>query len=830
MLKKIGDDMRFKRIFFTALLVLCLFPLNGVCFEVTAHVDKSKISMEDSVFLTIAVAGGKADLDLSVIRDFKVMSRGSSSSYNYINGRSEIKAEYQYVLIPLKKGALTIPAIKVVMDGNISFTQPIVIHASDNMNGHDDIKPLFATAEVSKTKVFAGEQAVFSLKFFTSKRLSGLGFETPPEFNGMTSQPFEKEKSYTQTINGVLYQVTQVDYIIIPASPGTVTIDPAVLIARVIVESKQNSRFDSFFNDSFFSSNQFKPVRVKSNPVTIQVDPVPPYPGKDKYSGLLGRFEITAACDKKNLTAGESATLTLKITGKGNIMDATLPQMDLDQDVLKVYDDNPVETIRLTEKGYEGFKIFKKALVPLKPGKFSIKPVSLVYFDVDQKDFQRISTHPIFLDVAPSEEMTLAANSLNHTTDKTIVKKEVSLINQDILEIKEDLSVLQNWQEIDPLFFVLLLSIPAVLFSGLKMFILVSKKDLSVEKVMQEKAVYHLKKACKRNRQDTDFLGHLYSSLVALIFSKGKKKGETITITEARTILAEANVDEINIDMVTHLLETIESVRFGGKKIDADKAKILLEKTKKTIKLLCLALACVTIFSMVPQKTMASDAAAFLEGIKNYKQGDFKQAAKNFEAVAKGNIKNPYIFYNIANAHLKANDIGRAILWYERAKVLIPNDPDLRFNLAYANTLVKDKPEEVINIMDVLFFWDNLIAAKTIQMTAVFLSVVFFAWAGIRVVKKQIIFSGTGIILFSVLILVTAIAFMNYYQTTADKAAVIVQEEVAVRSGMTDTATKLFDLHAGTKVSVEEIKDGYLKIQFSKGKIGWVRADQAIII
>ncbi|RLB91132.1 MAG: hypothetical protein DRH26_08475 [Deltaproteobacteria bacterium] len=833
-MKKIGNNMKLKQIFLISLVLLVILPATGFCFDVTAHVDKSKISREDSVLLNIVIKGGKADLDLSGIKDFKVISRGSSSSYNYINGKSERKAEYHYVLIPLKEGALKIPAIKAVMDGQTAFTEEIVIHVSDQVLKPDDVRDLFATSEIAKSRIFVGEQTVFSLKFFTSKRLSGLGFEKPPEFKGFSSKPFEKEKNYTQNINGILFHVTRVDYIIIPASPGTFTIDPAVLIARVIVESKRDSRFDSFFNDSFFAANNFKPVRVMSNPVEIKVDPVPQYQGKEKFSGLVGRFEIKADIDQTKLKAGESATLTIKISGSGNIMDASLPQMDMDQDDFKVYDDNPVETIHLTEKGYKGFKIFKKAIVPVKPGKFLINPVSLVYFDVDKKDFQRISTKKILLDVSPSEEMHLAANPLNSTIDKTkdksIVKKEVSLVNKDILEIKEGLDVLENWQEINPLFFVLLMSIPAILFSGLKLFIMTAKKDLSVEKIMQEKAKYHLKKAGKMDPGNNDFPGHLYSSLVAMIFGKGGKKGESITITEAQKILIAAGVDDNQIDRITNLLENIESVRFGGKKINADKAKLLLEKTKKTLKLLCLAVICLGIFSIIPQKAIAGYSNTFSDGIKNYKQGDFKQAAINFEALAKSNIKNPYLFYNIANAFLKANDIGHAILWYERAKILIPNDPDLRFNLAYADSLVKDKKEEVMDIMDVLFFWDKLIALKTIQIASIFFSFVFFAWAAIRLVKKQKIFSGTGIILCSLLILVTAITCMNYYKDVAGKNAVIVQEEVAVRSGVTDTSTKLFDLHAGTRVSVEDIKDGYLKILFSKGRIGWVKADQVIII
>lgn len=833
-MKKTGNDMNLKRFFFIAMVLAVLIPATGYCFDVTAHVDKTRISSGDSVFLKVEVDGGKADLDLSMIRDFKVISRGTSSSYNFINGRSERKATCQYVLIPLAKGELTIPAIKATRDGQTAFTREIVIHVSDQVVKSDDVKALFAKAHVAQPNLFTGQQTVFTLRFFTSKRLSGLGFETPPEFNGFSSKSFEKEKNYTLNIDGVLYNVTEVNYVIIPTTPGTFTIDPAVLIANVVVKSNRDPRFDSFFNDSFFSSSRSKPVRVVSNPVNIEVAPVPPYTGKGKFSGLVGRFDIDGTIDgtkdKTTLKAGESITLTIKISGSGNIMDASPPDIDLDTDAFKVYDDNPVETIRLTENGYEGFKIFKKAIVPVNPGQYVIKPVVLIYFDVDKKAYQTIATDEIQLDVVPSEKIHLAAAPVNRPTDKSVVKQEVSLVNKDILEIKEGLEVLKDYRQIDPFFFVLLLSIPAVLFSGVKLFVLVAKKDVSVEKVMQEKAKHHLKQAGKTDAGDQRFLGHLYSALVAFILAKGKKKGETVTIQEARMILSDADVDKAAIEQVVDLLDTIESVRFGGKQIHETKPEALLSKTKQILKMFCLSLIFIGLFSFVPQRAMADSTTTFIDGIKNYKAGHFQQAAIQFETVAKSHIKNPYLFYNIANAYLKADDIGRAILWYERALVLAPNDPDLKFNLEYANSLVKDKKEASVTVMDVLFFWDALIPVKTLQITAVFFSFVFFAWAAVRVVRQQKVFSGTGIFICSLFVLVTVITCVNYYKQSASLAAVIVEDEVAVRSGVADTSTKLFSLHAGTKVSVEEQRDGYLKIVFSKGMVGWVKAKEALVI
>ena len=815
-----------------------LFAIPGVCiaFDVTAHVDKFKISQEDSVFLTVEVNGGKAELDLSVIKDFKVISRGTSSSFNYINGKSEKKASYQYVLLPLSKGRLQIPAIKAIRKGQTAFTEQIIIDVADKIVSPDEVKALFAKSIVTKNQLFTGEQAVFSLQFFTSRRLSGIGFEKQPEFKGFSVKPFEEEKSYTQNINGVRFNVTQVDYIITPSNPGRFTIEPAILIAKVVVKSN--------FNDSFFFSDRSKPVRVVSNPVEINVVPLPQYQGANqnlqnqgnlnqphaKFSGLVGSFDIKSQIDKTNLKAGESATLTITISGTGNIMDASLPEMNSNNGAFKIYDDNPVETIKLTRKGYQGYKIFKKAIVPVNPGVFEIKPFTLIYFDIDKKDFQSVSTASISLDVVPSETIHLAAQPQNLKTDKIIIKKEVALVHKDIFEIKEGLEVLKNYKEINFLFFILFLSIPAILFFGVKFFTIVLKKEISIEKQMQSKAKFHLKKAMKLHKEDKDFLSHLNSSLVASVLARGHKKGENITIQEVKTILNDADIDIEKAEQVTKLFEKIESIRFGGKILDENMAKDILSKTKQIIKTICIVMACFGMFAIVPQKAVADSTAVFIDAIKDYKAGNFKEAGRKFEKITQSNIKNPYLYYNIGNSYLKAGDIGYAVLWYERAKKIMPNDPDLNFNLDHANTLVKDKREDSINIMEVLFFWDNLVSAKMIQIASVLSSFAFFTWAAIQLIRRKKIFSGFGIMVLSIFILFTSVVFVNYYKQAVKLNAVIVTKEAVIRSGMADTATQLFTLHAGTKIRVIEQKKGYLKIKFSKDKIGWVSTSQAVII
>ena len=833
------------KIFFLTLIVLILIPQFCFGLTVTAHVDKYKISQEDSVLLNVDVDGGKADIDVSMVKDFKIISRGTSISSNYINGKYSSTATYQYILLPLSNGELKIPAIRAKRKGQTAFTKEITVFVTDHIAEPGKVKALFAKSFVTKDELFTGEQTIFTLKFFTSKKLSSIGFESAPEFKGFFAKQFEHEKTYSQIINGIQFNVTEVNYLIIPSNPGTFTIDPAVLIAKVIKRSG--------FNDSFFFSDRSTPVRVISNPVEIKVLSLPQFQGFKnfdlynfdnqnqslqgnkaiKFSGLTGKFNIISNIDKTNLKAGESATLTIKISGTGNIMDAGLPQMDFDQNVFKVYDDNPVDKIELSQQGYTGYKIFKKAIVPIKPGKFKIKPHFLVYFDVDKKDFQLISTESIMLDVVPSQENHLAVQPQTFKKDKALVQKKVAFVNKDILEIKEGLNVLKNYTKINFSLFVLLLFIPAFFFSGVKLFTIIRKKEISIEKQMKAKAKLNLKKAKKLHKKDKDMevLNCLYTGVIFSILAKGHKKGETITIDEAQTILKESNTDKEKIMQIISLLENIEAIHFGGKILDKNMANELLSKTTKIIKMICIAVLCFTFFTLTPQTAVADDSTAIFSGaIKDYKTGDFLAAAKKFETIAQNNIKNPYLYYNIGNAYFKTGDTGHAILWYERAKKILVNDPDLNFNLNYARGFVKDKKEDPIRISDILFFRNNLIPVKFIQITALSLSFLFFIFASIQIVRREKIFSGFGILLFSIFIIFTAIVFADYYKQAVVSNAVIVKKEAVIRSGISDTSTKLFTLHAGTKIRVTEQRNGYLKIKFSKDKIGWVSTDQAVVI
>jgi len=91
-------------------------------------------------------------------------------------------------------------------------------------------------------------------------------------------------------------------------------------------------------------------------------------------------------------------------------------------------------------------------------------------------------------------------------------------------------------------------------------------------------------------------------------------------------------------------------------------------KSESIIAQVCLAmLLLLGVFSPV----RASDQARpFLSGLEVYKAGDYAQAIDRFGTIARSGVVNAQLYYNLGNAYLKNNELGPAILWYERALAL----------------------------------------------------------------------------------------------------------------------------------------------------------------
>jgi len=801
----------------TPWIILCIIlflPSLGYGFSATAQVDQTRIGPGEAISLQVLVDGGQGEVDLSPITDFEILSSGTQSSRSYINGKWKHQVTYQYMLMPKRKGELIIPELPVIRDGERTLTREIQILVSGNSAAGDEQSSFFARASLGGTDVVLGQQTVYTLKLYAAKAFSGASFD-PPDFEGLMARELTQWNKYTENIEGRTFMVNEIKYLIQGDTIGTFDIAPAVFVARepVAGSRKRRDTFDSFFNDSLFNTTPTKPVRVVSNSVSLKVDPLPEYGGDAPFSGLVGLFTIGTFLDKSQIKAGESATLTITIQGQGNIMDAGVPALHLPPGRFKVYEEPAVEKIQATEEGFAGKKIFKQALVPSVPGDVTIPSLTLTYFDVNAKAYKSISTDPLRLEVIPGEPAVLVESTgpTSFSQDKAVAggpkKEAVVMRNRDILDIRENISGISRDSQLSLPWFLILVVVPGLGFGCLNLVMALKTREKSVSEHYRARAKEYLSAARKASPGSADFLSLIQSALTAAILSRGDKQTETLTREEVKSILSRAGEDQETADTVLGLMDALDSVRFGNGSMDEKKAVQCVSGVQNLIKTLVLAVCLSVAPVLFPGAGHANDTAGvFIDAIRAYQAGDYQTAAKKFQAVAASGVKNSDLFYNLGNAYLKSGDLGRAVLWYERAGRLSPNDPDLKFNLAHARTRLKDKADASFSPMDILFFWQGLIPLKWLQYSAIGVSFLSFTWAGIRRMFNRTALSGPGIPLFVLLSVLVLAAGLEIYRLNSDHRAVILGETVAVRSGTMETATPLFDLHAGTRVRVMEKK------------------------
>ncbi|MCP4717776.1 MAG: SH3 domain-containing protein [Deltaproteobacteria bacterium] len=216
----------------------------------------------------------------------------------------------------------------------------------------------------------------------------------------------------------------------------------------------------------------------------------------------------------------------------------------------------------------------------------------------------------------------------------------------------------------------------------------------------------------------------------------------------------------------------------------------------------------------------------FLQANQAYRQGAYAQAAQWYEQVLAAGPANGHLYYNLGNACLKSDQLGRAILNYKRAARYIPRDEDLRTNLLYARGLTHDKvecPEGLTAVIKRFCFWYSSLNLS--ELAVAFLIVNALLWLLLvlkMLVKKETLALPVAICAFGTFVLGASFGVKCYGDSFLGEG-VVTASEILVRSGNSINDTVLFRLHDGTEFSWEQESDGWVKIRLCDGKKGWVQ-------
>jgi tetratricopeptide (TPR) repeat protein len=236
----------------------------------------------------------------------------------------------------------------------------------------------------------------------------------------------------------------------------------------------------------------------------------------------------------------------------------------------------------------------------------------------------------------------------------------------------------------------------------------------------------------------------------------------------------------------------------------------------------------IILFVLIAGALLAQPRADYEKGNAAYQKQDFAAAIASYEAALQSGYEAFELYYNLGNACYKMNQIGKSLLYYEKAKKMNPSDPDLLFNLELAQLRAVDK---VITPPE--FFWNKIWrgvkSLASLDQLAIY-TLIFLILAVVLSIGKMFLEnepwrSFVGYAWTPVLILFVLVGLLFLWranQAGHEREGIIMAEKVSVYSSPINNGTEVFALHEGSKVRIQDRSSGFIRIALPDGKVGWV--------
>jgi hypothetical protein len=555
--------------------------------RVEATVNAERIGIEDVLELTLSIEGGDADREPELPRldAFRVAGRSTSSQIQIVNGRMSSTRAYIYQLLPEREGTFEIGAVTVHLEGKAHTTKPIrveVVPGSlvarrprglgspfdpfEGMGGRarrdlelqeDDV---FVRAEVSKRSVFQGEQIVLSYRLYSRYVPLGPELADDPPLTGFWVEevdPGAEIKFERRTVEGKQFLSAPLKQrILFPTQTGKLEIPPLTLSTAFRLTS--DDPFDAFF------ARASRPITLRSQPVTIDVAPLPAEGRSADFKGAVGRFELEAKVSQEEVAAGNPVTLTLSIAGKGNLRSLTPPELP-ELKGFRAFDPKTEEKARAGATGLEGEKTWEYVLVPESVGVKEVGPWRFQYFDPEEKKYVTASVGPLQMKV--TGDAIAASGNIGASGAP---RGEVTLLRQDIRFLKPAPSRLgEEGRPFDrsPLFYGSLI-VPLLWNAGLLLYLRKQEKERTHSHLFRSRRAHRmarsrLKKAAKLASEGSrDFYEEIAAALYRYVGDKSATSPSGLTTSAIDALLAEHSVPEALRRDFQEVLGSCEEARF----------------------------------------------------------------------------------------------------------------------------------------------------------------------------------------------------------------------------------------------------------------------------
>ena len=612
--------MKRKLLYIVAFLLVSIYSLEAQTDVKFRTICKKQVAVGEQFQVSYELNGDGNDFKAPNFTNFEIMGgpyTSTSSSVQIINGSvSKTNTQtFSYHLRAIKAGTYTVPSASITVDKKKITSEPCEITVTASSSGSSSYnnanntqsntsignKNIYLEAIPNKKKVYLGEQILLTYRIFYNIPISQLSVSKSPSYSGFWTKDITDNNGSLQqssiVVNGQQYNVATIQEIVLfPQKTGNLIIDPLDITCLAQVKQERNRSygydpFDDFFNDVMGSSYKSVKKDIKSQPITIEVEPLPTSNKPSSFKGAVGQFTFTSKIDKNELKVNEAFTLTLTVSGKGNIELLELPQPVFPPD-FEVYDPKINTSVKNNAQGIYGNKSAEYIIIPRVSGDFTLNDIEFSYFNTSSKKYETLKSDIHTIQV---QKGSGSNNSVVYTPGQADIK----YLGSDIRHINTS----NNKLNITGFVFFASNGYFAIIILMTIIFIAVLIINKKINKFNSDKVLVKNRKATKiakkrfknaHNHLVTNNQNRFYEEFSQAVWGYISDKLNIplsqLSMDSVREIMTNRNVPEDIVNEFVDLLNTCEFARFApgdaNKKMDDlyQKGIELITKAEKLLK------------------------------------------------------------------------------------------------------------------------------------------------------------------------------------------------------------------------------------------------------
>ena len=288
-----------------------------------------------------------------------------------------VSMAWAYELIPQTIGDFTLSDIRFAYQGTPYFANP----GSIRVSGTDTYVDVSTNAvhqieaEVDTSKPYLKSPLIYTFRYLYTTVLPTRESPTPllPSLTDFRVEEISTLPSQTRQIRGKTYWVEEHVRKLYPQRTGQIVIEPAELVLPLRSGRKM----------------------LKTKPLKLTVQPLPEAGKSQHFSGAIGEYQISAQIERGWVEVGSALTLSVRVSGRGNMKTVTAPKLPPIPGVI-------VNGPNLTEDSTSTSLAYTYALIPSQRGVLRIPAIEYTYFDPIRAVYATTQTAPIPVSVRPN--------------------------------------------------------------------------------------------------------------------------------------------------------------------------------------------------------------------------------------------------------------------------------------------------------------------------------------------------------------------------------------------------------------------------------------------